>query len=75
MFIWDNKITNYEEAVSKFTSRFKDIKFKITEYVVQNIERETLGGVNNMTIEELCKSLTTNNNSILVSKHSIKSEY
>ena len=46
MFIWGQKITNYGEAVSKFTSRFKDIKFKITEYVVQNIERETLDGVN-----------------------------
>ena len=68
----DNKMNN-AEAKAAFINRFKDIDFKLSEYIVQNIKRDC--GVNNLTLEQLCKSLTLNNDKIVVSIYPIKSEY
>lgn len=71
----DNLINNYSEAINKFNGKFKNIKFKLSEYIVQNIKRETIGGLNNLNIEELCKTLALNNENIHISIYPIQSEY
>lgn len=68
----DNLINNYSEAINKFNGKFKNIKFKLSEYIVQNIKRETIGGLNNLNIEELCKTLALNNENIHISIYPIK---
>lgn len=71
----DNKIQNYEEEVSNFNIKFISIKFQISENVVKNLKRSIIGGVNNLTIEELCKTLSLNNEKKRIDIYPIKTEY
>ena len=59
---------NLIESYENFTKDFPNIKFILNE-------NEIDGGVNNLTLEELCLSLKINNNNIIVESCSIKSEY
>ena len=71
----DNKIQNYEEEVSNFNIKFISIKFQISENVVKNLKRSIIGGVNNLTIEEFCKTLSLNNEKKRIDIYPIKTEY
>lgn len=72
--IIDNKIRDYTDANEKFYIRFKK-KLILNEEYFRKIKYNILGGVNNMSLEDICKSLKINDNDIRVDIYTIKSKY
>ena len=70
----ENKIHNYLDALEKFNVRFKE-NLILNEENIRKIKNEIFGGVNNLTLEELCKSLAINDNDIRIDIYPIKTEY
>lgn len=56
-----NIITNYADINNKFKERFKNKNLIVNENIFRKIKSDTLGIVNNKTIEDICKSLKINN--------------
>ena len=50
----DNKIQNYIEAYDNFKKICPNIKFILNEYETTKIKSIIGGGINNLSLEELC---------------------
>lgn len=70
----DNKIHNYTDAIEQLSFRFKE-KFILYEDYIRKIKNEIFGGVNNLSIEELCTALKILDREIRIDIYPIKMEY
>lgn len=73
--VLDNKITNYTDAIFNFKKDFKDINFLLTKDDVNYIKNANTENTNNLTIEELTKSLKTFREDIIIDIYPINTEY
>lgn len=70
--VLDNKITNYTDAIINFNKNFKDIKFLLSKDNINYIKYSNTDKTNNLTIEELTKSLKNLQEDIIVDIYPIK---
>ena len=57
--IKDKQVINYIDIVDKFNTKFKGIKFLLTECNIRKIKNAIIRSITNYTIEDLCLSLKT----------------
>jgi hypothetical protein len=68
------KITNYTEWLLYFKNEFPNISLLVTEDNFRNIKSDIFGKIKNISIEDLCKSLSIINKEILIDSYNISSE-
>lgn len=73
--ISDNRIHDYTDCQEKFKSLFPYIKFKITIDIYKKLKMNINGAVNNLNIEELCKTIPLLDKNINVEIYNINSDY
>ena len=71
----EKKINNYTECLLYFKNEFPNISFLVTEDSFRKIKSDILGKTKNITILELCKSLTLLNKDIIIDSYNISTEY
>ena len=70
-----NDINSYADIIDFFKKNFPSKSFKINEDYFSKIKSNLLGNVNNLNIEEICKSLQLSDKNIIVEIYPINSEY
>ena len=70
-----NDINSYADIIEFFKKNFPSKSFKINEDYFSKIKSNLLGNVNNLNIEEICKSLQLSDKNIIVEIYPINSEY
>ena len=56
----EGKINNFTEASEYFKKKFPKAEFKLKEDNIKKIKKNIYGKTNNLSIEEICKSLKNN---------------
>ena len=73
--VLDNNITNYTDAIINFNKNLKGINFLLSKYNVNYIKYSNTDKTNNLTIEELTKTIKNLQEDIIVDTYPIKIEY
>ena len=71
----ENQTITINECKDKFKNIFKDIEFKLSDDIIKKIICNNNGKTQNLSIEEICRSLEKINNNITIEIFPINTEY